>query len=46
MAQATRCPRRCCPRTIKYHGVEFKLAPAKTGTPNAVVAKGQTIALA
>jgi alpha-mannosidase len=33
------------PAAIAYHDVEFKLAPAKTGVPNAVVAKGQEIAL-
>ena len=33
------------PAAIAYHDVEFKLAPAKTGTPDAVVAKGQTIPL-
>jgi len=33
------------PAQIAYHGVEFKLAPAKTGTPNAVVAAGQVIDL-
>ena len=33
------------PASIAYHGVEFKLAPAKTGTPDAVVAKGQAIDL-
>ncbi len=38
-------PAEMLPATIHYHGVEFKLAPAKTGEPNAVVAKGQTIAL-
>jgi alpha-mannosidase len=30
---------------INYHGVQFNLAPAKTGSLNAVVAKGQTIHL-
>jgi alpha-mannosidase len=38
-------PAEMLPATIHYHGVEFKLAPASTGVPNAVVAKGQTIAL-
>jgi alpha-mannosidase len=33
------------PAAIAYHGVEFKLAPAKTGMPDAVVAKGQAIPL-
>ena len=30
---------------IQFHGVDFQLAAAKTGTPNAITAKGQTIAL-
>jgi alpha-mannosidase len=30
---------------ITFNGVEFHLAPAKTGVPNAVAAKGQTINL-
>lgn len=38
-------PAEMLPATINYHDVEFKLEPAKTGVPNAVVAKGQTIAL-
>lgn len=38
-------PAEMLPATINYHDVEFKLAPAKTGVPNAVVARGQTIAL-
>ncbi len=38
-------PAEMLPATINYHGVEFKLEPAKTDVPNAVVAKGQTIAL-
>jgi alpha-mannosidase len=38
-------PAEMLPSTIEYHDVAFKLAPAKTGTPNAVVAKGQTIQL-
>ncbi len=33
------------PAAIAYHGVEFNLAPAKTGMPDAVVAKGQAIPL-
>ncbi len=33
------------PDAITYQGVEFKLAAAKTGVPNAVVAKGQAIPL-
>ena len=38
-------PAEMLPAAIAYHGVEFKLAPAKTGTPDAVVARGQAIAL-
>ncbi len=38
-------PAEMLPNEITYHDVQFKLAPAKTGTPNAVVAKGQTINL-
>jgi alpha-mannosidase len=33
------------PSQIQFDGVEFQLAPAKTGTPNALTAKGQTINL-
>ena len=33
------------PSQIQFDGVEFQLAPAKTGTPNALTAKGQTITL-
>jgi alpha-mannosidase len=33
------------PREIEYAGVRFALAPAGDGTPSAVVARGQTIAL-
>jgi alpha-mannosidase len=38
-------PAEMLPHTIKNHDVQFNLAPAKTGTPNAVIAKGQTIDL-
>ena len=38
-------PAEMLPSTIRYNDVEFNLASAKTGSPNAVVAKGQTIAL-
>ncbi len=38
-------PAEMLPAAIAYHGVEFQLAPAKTGTPDAVVAKGQAIPL-
>jgi alpha-mannosidase len=33
------------PSRIHFSGVEFQLAPAKTGGPNAVVAKGQALEL-
>lgn len=33
------------PSTIEYRAVQFKLAPSKTGSPNAITAKGQTIQL-
>jgi alpha-mannosidase len=33
------------PAEITFNDVRFQLAPAKTGLPNAIVAKGQTIAL-
>jgi alpha-mannosidase len=38
-------PAEMLPPKIQYHDVEFELAPAKTGTPNAMIAKGQTITL-
>ena len=38
-------PAEMLPSQIMYRDVEFELAPAKTGTPNALVAKGQTISL-
>jgi alpha-mannosidase len=38
-------PAEMLPKIINYNGVEFNLAPAKTGSPNAVVANGQTINL-
>jgi alpha-mannosidase len=38
-------PAEMLPEQIAYGGVEFKLAAAKTGTPDAVVAKGQTVKL-
>ncbi len=38
-------PAEMLPSKLQYNNVEFELAPAKTGTPNAVVAKGQTITL-
>ena len=38
-------PAEMLPTTLSYHDVQFKLAQAKTGVPNAVVAKGQKITL-
>ncbi|MEA3005210.1 MAG: alpha-mannosidase, partial [Acidobacteriaceae bacterium] len=38
-------PAEMLPTAIVYRGIEFKLAPAKTGVPDAVVAKGQAIPL-
>jgi len=38
-------PAEMLPSKIIYHDVVFDLAPAKTGNPNALVAKGQTIEL-
>lgn len=38
-------PAEMLPSTIDYGPVRFELAAAKTGTPNAVTAKGQTIPL-
>jgi len=38
-------PAEMLPAEITFNSVEFHLAPAKTGVPNAVAAKGQTINL-
>jgi alpha-mannosidase len=38
-------PAEMLPAEIRFNGVQFQLVPAKTGTANAVVAKGQTIDL-
>ena len=38
-------PAEMLPAQITFNDVQFQLAPAKTGVPNAVVAKGQTISL-
>ncbi len=38
-------PAEMLPEQIEYNDVQFKLPAAKTGAPDAVVAKGQTIAL-
>jgi alpha-mannosidase len=43
--QGNAMPAEMLPARINYRGVQFDLAPAKTGSPNAVVAKGQTIHL-
>jgi alpha-mannosidase len=38
-------PAEMLPAQLSFGGVDFKLAPAATGTPNVVVARGQTIQL-
>jgi alpha-mannosidase len=38
-------PAEMLPAHLSFGGVDFKLAPAATGTPNAVAARGQTIQL-
>jgi alpha-mannosidase len=38
-------PAEMLPEHVTFNDVQFQLAPAKTGSPNAVVAKGQTIDL-
>jgi alpha-mannosidase len=38
-------PAEMLPSTVQFHGVDFHLAPSHTGTPDAVVANGQTISL-
>ena len=38
-------PAEMLPSQINYDGVQFQLAPAETGKANAVVAKGQSLAL-
>jgi alpha-mannosidase len=38
-------PAEMLPAQIAFHGVQFQLAPAKTGEPNALIAEGQTIGL-
>jgi len=38
-------PAEMLPEQITFNGVDFRLAAAKSGSPNAVVAKGQTIHL-
>jgi len=43
--QGNALPAEMLPSQIQFGGVEFQLAPAKTGTPNALTPKGQTISL-
>ena len=38
-------PAEMLPSEITFDGVQFRLSPAKTGVPDAVVAKGQTLQL-
>jgi alpha-mannosidase len=38
-------PAELLPASLVFNGITFQLGPAKSGAPNAVVAKGQTIAL-
>ncbi len=38
-------PAEMLPSQIEFHDVRFQLAPARSGTQNAVIAKGQTISL-
>jgi alpha-mannosidase len=38
-------PAEMLPAQITFNDVQFQLAPAKTGSPNAVVARGQTVDL-
>ena len=44
-AKGNALPAEMLPAQIRFNDVQFELAPAKTGFPNAVVAKGQTIDL-
>jgi alpha-mannosidase len=43
--QGNAIPAEMLPEELTYNDVQFKLAPAKTGTPDAVVAKNQSIEL-
>jgi alpha-mannosidase len=38
-------PAEMLPSTLQFNGVEFHLAPAASGTPDAVIARGQSISL-
>lgn len=44
-AKGDALPAEMLPTELKFNGVEFHLAPAATGKPDAVVARGQTITL-
>ena len=44
-AKGQTLPAEMLPAQLGYDGVQFQLGPAKTGAPNAVTAKGQTIDL-
>ncbi len=44
-AKGQTLPAEMLPAQLAYAGVQFQLGPAKTGAPNAVTAKGQTIDL-
>jgi alpha-mannosidase len=44
-AKGQTIPAEMLPAQLGYAGVQFQLGPAKTGAPNAVTAKGQTIDL-
>ena len=43
--QGNALPAEMLPSVVHFHGVDFHLAPSQTGTPDAVVADGQTISL-
>lgn len=43
--QGSAIPAEMLPSQVPFHGVQFQLAPSKTGTLDAVIAKGQTIPL-
>ena len=43
--QGNALPAEMLPSQIQFDGVDFQLAPAKTGNPDALAAKGQTITL-
>ncbi len=43
--QGEALPAEMLPDTMNYNGIRFQLAPAKTGTPDAVTPKGQQLTL-